>query len=346
MKDSVVSLNASEAARRLGVSNKALRLYEQHGLLSPKRSSAGYRTYASAEMARASEVVALRALGLSLAQVASVLKGNAQTLSTALEAHEHSLDTEIRERLRRLETVRSLRAGLASGRMPGHGELPGLVEAAAPSVAFELPWPWGGEWFEMRDIRPLNYIIGSLGSGKTRLAMRLAQALPNGAFLGLDRLDPPRAVATASASASASASNDDPLQQRVDQALIWLVDDGAEPSDALTILVTALEADRAGALVVDMIEQDLAQPTQEALIRYLRLRARTRAHPLFMMTRSSSILDLSAVGSDEAIVLCPANHSPPVRVAPYAGAPGFEAVATCLASPEVRARIAAPPTRV
>ncbi|AJC17085.1 MerR family transcriptional regulator [Pandoraea sputorum] len=340
MKDSVVSLNASEAARRLGVSNKALRLYEQHGLLSPKRSSAGYRTYDSAEMARASEVVALRALGLSLAQVASVLKGNAQTLSTALEAHEHSLDAEIRERLRRLETVRSLRAELASGRMPNRGELPGLVEEAAPSVAFELPWPWGGEWFEMRDIRALNYIIGSLGSGKTRLAMRLAQALPNGAFLGLDRLDPPRVVA------SGKASIDNALQRRVDQALIWLVDDGAEPSDALTILVTALEADRAGALVVDMIEQDLAQPTQEALIRYLRMRARTRAHPLFMMTRSSSILDLSAVGSDEAVVLCPANHSPPVRVAPYAGSPGFEAVTTCLASPEVRARIAAPPAPV
>ncbi|WP_322882170.1 MerR family transcriptional regulator [Pandoraea sputorum] len=340
MKDSVVSLNASEAARRLGVSNKALRLYEQHGLLSPKRSSAGYRTYDSAEMARASEVVALRALGLSLAQVASVLKGNAQTLSTALEAHEHSLDAEIRERLRRLETVRSLRAELASGRMPNRGELPGLVEDAAPSVAFELPWPWGGEWFEMRDIRALNYIIGSLGSGKTRLAMRLAQALPNGAFLGLDRLDPPRVVA------SGKASIDNALQRRVDQALIWLVDDGAEPSDALTILVTALEADRAGALVVDMIEQDLAQPTQEALIRYLRMRARTRAHPLFMMTRSSSILDLSAVGSDEAVVLCPANHSPPVRVAPYAGSPGFEAVTTCLASPEVRARIAAPPAPV
>ncbi|VVE64942.1 MerR family transcriptional regulator [Pandoraea anapnoica] len=340
MKDSAVSLAASEAARRLGVSNKALRLYEQHGLLSPKRTSAGYRTYDAAEMARASEVVALRALGLSLAQVTSVLKGNAQTLSTALEAHEHTLDAEIRQQLRRLQTVRSLRAGLASGRMPGRGELPSLVEQAAPSVAFELPWPWGGEWFEMRDIRPLNYIIGSLGSGKTRLAMRLAQALPNGVFLGLNRFDPP-CVAT-----SPPSSINDALQQRVDQALIWLVDDGAEPSDALAILLTALEADRTGTLVVDMIEQDLAQPTQEALIRYLRLHARTRAHPLLMMTRSSSILDLSAVGRDEAIVLCPANHSPPVRVAPYAGAPGFEAVQTCLASPEVRARIAAPPTRV
>ena len=57
-----------------------------------------------------------------------------------------------------------------------------------------------------------------------------------------------------------------------------------------------------------------------------------------MLTRSSAILDLTAVGSDEAIIFCPANHSPPTYVAPYPGTPGYEAVATCLASPEVRAR--------
>ena len=42
--------------------------------------------------------------------------------------------------------------------------------------------------------------------------------------------------------------------------------------------------------------------------------------------------------STAAIILCPANHSVPTRVAPYPGAPGYEAVATCLASPDVRAR--------
>ena len=33
----------------------------------------------------------------------------------------------------------------------------------------------------------------------------------------------------------------------------------------------------------------------------------------------------------------PANNSPPSWVVPYPGAPGYEAVATCLAAPEVRA---------
>jgi hypothetical protein len=40
----------------------------------------------------------------------------------------------------------------------------------------------------------------------------------------------------------------------------------------------------------------------------------------------------------EAIIFCPANHSPPISVVPYPGARGYEAVAICLASPEVRAR--------
>ncbi len=60
--------------------------------------------------------------------------------------------------------------------------------------------------------------------------------------------------------------------------------------------------------------------------------------PFFVMTRSNSILDLDAIGADETILFCPANHSPPVRVAPLPGTPGYEALVSCLATPEVRAR--------
>jgi hypothetical protein len=119
--------------------------------------------------------------------------------------------------------------------------------------------------------------------------------------------------------------------------LAWLVEDGAQESGALVALLVGLEAEGPAALVVDMVEQGLDEATQEALISYLRCRG-PGARPLFLLTRSCAILDLAAVGPDEAIILCPANHSPPTRVAPYPGAPGYEAVATCLASPEVRAR--------
>ncbi|MGH6807813.1 MAG: MerR family transcriptional regulator, partial [Ensifer adhaerens] len=93
----------------------------------------------------------------------------------------------------------------------------------------------------------------------------------------------------------------------------------------------------ANAFVVDMIEQGLDAASQAALMAHLR-HGRTDRRPIFMLTRSNAILNLAAVGADETIILCPANHSPPIEVALYPGAPGYETVANCLASPEVRAR--------
>jgi len=75
MSDTAQFLQASEAARRLGVSTKALRLYECRGLIQPVRTEAGWRTYGPPEMTRAAEIVALRALGLSLGQVTILLVG-------------------------------------------------------------------------------------------------------------------------------------------------------------------------------------------------------------------------------------------------------------------------------
>ena len=312
----------SEAARRLGVSAKALRLYEQRGLVSPVRTEAGWRVYGPDEMARAGEIAALRALGFSLTQVARVLKGDPEGLEPALAAHQAALEGRLRALTATMEKVRDLRGDLSRGKAPTAGDLARLAETDGLTVAFDLPWPWGGERFEMRDIRPLNYIIGPLGSGKTRLAMRIAETLPGAVFLGLDR---------------AAGPVDPAHRSRMDQTLAWLIEDGAVESDALTALIAGLESAGEGALVIDLIEQGLDQPTQEALIAHLRRRGPAR-RPIFVLTRSSSILDLTAMTADEAIILCPANHSPPMRVAPWPGAPGYEAVATCLASPDVRAR--------
>ena len=261
--------------------------------------------------------------------MARVLDGD---LEAALKAHQAVLEGRARELSVTAEKVRNLRDDLARGQAPAAADVMRMLEPqAGAGVAFDLPWPWGGERFELRQIRPLTYIVGPLGSGKTRLARRIAEALPGGAFLGLDRL------AADEAAARAKRESNPGLRSRAERALARLVEDGAAVSDALLGLLVGLEAEGPAALVVDLVEQGLDQATQEALAAYLRRRA-SYGRPLFLLTRSCAMLDLAAVGPMEAIILCPANHSPPTLVCPYPGAPGYEAVATCLASPEVRAR--------
>ena len=156
-------LNPSEAAKQLGVSTKALRLYEHRGLITPARTLAGWRAYGPAEMAHAREIAELRALGLSLSEVARVFEGDAQTLEHALAAHEATLEERVRQLSETVSKVRRLRAGLSRGEMPAARELIGVLKAAPEiSVAFDLPWPWGGERFELSDIRLLNYMSARL----------------------------------------------------------------------------------------------------------------------------------------------------------------------------------------
>lgn len=331
------SLLASDAAARLGVSVRALRLYEERGLLRPMRTDAGYRRYSLEDLRSAREVVAFRSLGLSLAQIAGVLRGDAAATDQALALRETELRIQFAAMQKASERIRQLRHGLAHE--PGHR--PGYLADArctnSITVSFKLPWPWDGEQFMLAELAPLIYLVGPLGSGKTRLALHFSETLPNARWLGLQRLDDPRKFER-----ELNLTQDE--VSMMESHLDCLRKGGAVDLVPLRLLMGALEASGGHQpLVIDMIEEGLSRPSQEALMPLLRRRLKTRVGPVIAMTRSSSVLALASVGPSEAILYCPPNHSVPFVVSSFAGAAGYEAVSSCLATPEARKRVAQQP---
>lgn len=84
-------LGPSEMAARLGVSSKALRVYEREGLVTPGRSAAGWRAYGPAQAARLHQIMALRGLGLSLKQIRALLVDDKASLADVLVLQRDSL---------------------------------------------------------------------------------------------------------------------------------------------------------------------------------------------------------------------------------------------------------------
>ncbi len=84
---------AKQTADLMGLSVKALRLYEARGLISPGRTVKGWRVYGSDEIERLHKVLALKSIGFSLADIASLLSGGID-LADILDAQREALEAK------------------------------------------------------------------------------------------------------------------------------------------------------------------------------------------------------------------------------------------------------------
>ena len=109
------NLSPAETARLLGLSIKALRLYEQRGLVAPLRTEADWRVYGPDQIARLHQIVALKRLGLPLAGIGALLGGRSETLDQVLDLQERVLAREGARVAKALEIVRKARSRLAAG---------------------------------------------------------------------------------------------------------------------------------------------------------------------------------------------------------------------------------------
>ena len=110
----VPGITVGEAARRAGVSPKAVRLYETKGILPPvERTASGYRTYTEHDVEVLRFVRRARALGLRLEEIARILdlqRQGAQPCATVVQL----LEGHLREIDRTMTELRALRKDLAA----------------------------------------------------------------------------------------------------------------------------------------------------------------------------------------------------------------------------------------
>jgi DNA-binding transcriptional MerR regulator len=138
-------LSPAETAKRFGISIKALRLYEQHGLLRPLRTANGstgaaWRVYGSDQLARLHQILTLKRLGLSLGQIGGLLVGE-NALDPILAAQERVLTKDSERITRALTLIRKARIKLAAGDILSIDDLATLTQETAmtkQSTAAEL----------------------------------------------------------------------------------------------------------------------------------------------------------------------------------------------------------------
>lgn len=121
-------LTAAQCARRIGLTVRALRVYENAGLVRPRRTGKNWRLYGADEIARLNEVLTLKRLGLSLHQVARLLAGQATDLDRMLAIQNEALREQLGRVRRSLTIVEALRAKLAAGALLSIEDLLNLAE--------------------------------------------------------------------------------------------------------------------------------------------------------------------------------------------------------------------------
>ena len=100
----------TELARELGISQRAIRLYEARGLLTPRRINGG-RAYSRRDRVRLALIVRGRAVGMSLAEIEHILslygdhgEGHARQLEYLVGRIEEAV-TELESRRTNIETT-------------------------------------------------------------------------------------------------------------------------------------------------------------------------------------------------------------------------------------------------
>jgi DNA-binding transcriptional MerR regulator len=103
-------------ARRTGISVRALRYYDEIGLLSPsRRTEGGHRLYTAGDVARLQQIRSLSDLGFTLRAIGEYLEGSEVPLERVIQLHLRRLKEKIELQRRLCERLERVAARLGSG---------------------------------------------------------------------------------------------------------------------------------------------------------------------------------------------------------------------------------------
>jgi DNA-binding transcriptional MerR regulator len=131
-------LTAAECALRTGLTVRALRVYENYGLITPGRTAAGWRRYGAQELLRLNEISLLKVLGLTLSQIRDLTQQpSSPTLRQLLELQVGTLRLRSAEVERGVAIAETALQQLQTGRSLSVEELCSLIRSfeMTPSAA-------------------------------------------------------------------------------------------------------------------------------------------------------------------------------------------------------------------
>jgi DNA-binding transcriptional MerR regulator len=124
-------------AKRGGVSIRTLRHYDHLGLLKPSaRSRSGYRLYEESDVKKLEQIIALRAVGLSLTEIGRALKKES-ALSSALDQQLHTLLAQRRKVTDAIEAVVCAQRNIENGSVPDWRQLAMQVKNGSDASRLE-----------------------------------------------------------------------------------------------------------------------------------------------------------------------------------------------------------------
>ena len=131
------SLSIGDVSRRTRMSERALRLYEAEGLVSPSRTPAGRRVYSLADLRRLQQVQILRRAGYALAEIRELLKKRDFDAGEVISLHLGALKAERDALDRSIGLLEGAQTRLAAGTALDAAALCELIRLAERSMEEE-----------------------------------------------------------------------------------------------------------------------------------------------------------------------------------------------------------------